>query len=392
NIIGKNVDNCPFTYDFSIDQVTSPSSSFLISCGNAKTAISATMRNRGDSNLTNIPLRLLYNGVTYRDTLAGPLVSNATMNFTFSDSLRFNTTGVNTFEVLSDFIGDENSDNDSIRIDLTVLGTTFTLPYIEDFEGNLNCATTNDCGATNCNLSGGWYNGTNGVDDDFDMRVDFGGTPSNGTGPSNDHNPGTGTGRYIYSEASGSCTFSDAITVTPCFDLTNTIYPEFSFWYHMNGTAIGRINVDVYSNGVWTNNVLNPISGTQGNFWQQASIDARPYIGQNVNFRITVTTGNSWSGDIAIDDISFVDKSLGLNEPVSNSSFLVFPNPSEGIFTLKFNELPTNNIQILDISGRIIEEVKIRSEVSKIDLSRYSKGIYFLTEINSGIIEKLIVY
>ena len=392
NIIGKNADNCPFTYDFSIDQVTSPSSSFLISCGNAKTAISATMRNRGDSNLTNIPLRLLYNGITYRDTLAGPLVSNATMNFTFSDSLLFNTAGINTFEVLSDFIGDENSDNDSIRIDLTVLGTTFTLPYIEDFEGNLNCATTNDCGATTCNLNGGWYNGTNGVDDDFDMRVDFGGTPSNGTGPFNDHNPGTGTGRYIYSEASGGCTFSDAITITPCFDLTNTIYPEFSFWYHMNGTAIGRISVDVYSNGVWTNNVLNPIIGTQGNFWQQASIDARPYIGQNVNFRITVTTGNNWSGDIALDDISFVDKSLGLNEPVSNASFSVFPNPSEGIFTLKFNELPTNNIQIIDISGRTIEEVKIRSEVSKIDLSRYSKGIYFLTEIDSGIIEKLIVY
>jgi hypothetical protein len=81
-----------------------------------------------------------------------------------------------------------------------------------------------------------------------------------------------------------------------------------------------------------------------------------------------------------------------LNERVQNASFLVFPNPSEGIFTLKFNELPTNNIQITDISGRIIEEVRIRSEVSKIDLSRYSKGIYFLTEINSGIIEKLIVY
>ena len=54
------------------------------------------------------------------------------------------------------------------------------------------------------------------------------------------------------------------------------------------------------------------------------------------------------------------------------------------MFTLKFNELPTNNIQIKDMSGRIIEELNIKSEISTIDLSNYSKGIYFLTERNSG--------
>ncbi len=118
----------------------------------------------------------------------------------------------------------------------------------------------------------------------------------------------------------------------------------------------------------------------------------RAYAGQTVNFRITVTTGNNWSSDIAIDDINFVDLSLGLNEGNLNNSFSVYPNPSDGMFTLKFNELPTNNIQIKDMSGRIIEELNIKSEISTIDLSNYSKGIYFLTERNSGVVEKLIVY
>ena len=230
------------------------------------------------------------------------------------------------------------------------------------------------------------------MDDDIDLRVDFGGTPSNGTGPNVDRNPGTGTGRYLYSEASGGCTFSDAVTISPCFNLTNTIAPEFSFWYHMNGTAVGRINVDMFTNGAWTNNIIAPITGSQGNSWQQATIDMRAYVGQTVNFRITVTTGNNWSSDIAIDDINFVDLSLGLNEGNLNNSFSVYPNPSEGMFTLNFNELPTNNIQIMDMSGRIIEELNIKSEISTIDLSNYSKGIYFLTERNSGVVEKLIVY
>ena len=395
NIIGKTATNCPFDYDVEILQIASPNSAFLISCGSGKTGVTVTLRNNGDSVAANVPLRLVYNGTTYFDTTAAPLASIATRNFTFSDSLVFTSSVANSFSVISDFIGDQNSNNDSLGLDLTVLGTTFTLPYTEDFESNLNCATTADCGTTACNLNGGWFNGLNGVDDDIDLRVDFGGTPSNGTGPSIDHNPGTGTGRYLYSEASGTgagCTFSDAVTISPCFDLSNTIAPEFSFWYHMNGANVGRINMDMYTNGSWNTNIINPINGSQGNSWQQATIDMRAYAGQTVNFRITVTTGNGWSSDIAIDDINFVDLSLGLNEGSLNNSFSVYPNPSKGVFTLKFNELPKNNIQITDMSGRIIKELNITSEVSTIDLSNYSKGIYFLTERNSGVVEKLIVY
>ncbi len=373
-------------------QISSPSSAFLISCGSGKTGISATLRNNGDSILANVPLRLVYNNTTYFDTLVAPLASNATINFTFRDSLIFSSAGTNSFSVISDYIGDQFTDNDSIGNSLTVLGTTYTLPYTEDFESNLNCATTNNCGTTICNLNGGWFNGLNGVDDDFDLRADFGGTPSNGTGPSLDHNPGNSSGRYLYSEASNGCYLSDAVTISPCFDLSNTIAPEFSFWYHMNGTSVGRINVDMYANGTWTNNIIAPINGSQGNLWRQATIDMRAYTGQNVNFRITVTTGTSWSSDIAIDDINFIDLSLGLNEGSLNTTFSVYPNPSDGIFTLKFNELPKNNIQITDMNGRIIEELNVKSEVSTIDLSSYSKGIYFLTERNTGIVEKLIVY
>ena len=392
NIIGKTVNNCPFDYDVEVLQIASPSSAFLINCGSGKTGITATIRNNGDSIAINAPLRLIYNGVTYYDTLASPLASNGTRNFTFNDSLIFSSTGNNRFSVISDYVGDQNRDNDSISTDLRVLGTTFNLPYTEDFESNLNCATTSDCGTTVCNLNSGWFNGVNGVDDDIDLRVDFGGTPSNGTGPSLDHNPGTGTGRYLYSEASNGCTFSDAITISPCFDLSNTIAPEFSFWYHMNGTAVGRINVDMYTNGSWTNNIINPINGSQGNSWQQAIVDMRAYAGQTVNFRIRVTTGNNWSSDIAIDDVNFIDRSLGINEGSINNNFSVFPNPSKGIFNLRFNEVPLNNIQITDMNGRIVEEFKVRTQEFVIDLSNYSKGIYFLTERNSGVVEKLIVY
>ena len=392
SMIGKAVDNCPFDYDLEVVQITSPNNAFLINCGGGKTGISVTLRNNGDSIAVHAPMRLVSNGITYFDTLTAPLAANATRTFTFNDSLTFATSGANSFDVIADFAGDQNRDNDSLRLDLTVLGTTFTLPYTEDFENNLNCATTFDCGTTICNLNSGWYNGVNGVDDDFDLRVDFGGTPSNGTGPSTDHNPGTGTGRYLYSEASNGCTFSDAVTISPCFDLSNTIAPEFSFWYHMNGTAVGRINIDMYTNGTWTTNIINPINGSQGNSWQQATVDMRSYAGQMVNFRITVTTGNDWSSDIAIDDVGFVDLSLGLDEKDENNSFSVYPNPSNGIFTLKFNELPTNNIQISDMNGRIVEELNVKSTTSTLDLSGYSKGIYFLTERNSGLVEKLIIY
>ncbi|NNM16333.1 MAG: hypothetical protein HKO56_06725, partial [Bacteroidia bacterium] len=138
---------------------------------------------------------------------------------------------------------------------------------------------------------------------------DAGGTPSSGTGPSVDHSPGTASGKYLYTEVSGSpvCANKTAMMMSPCIDLNGTSTPELRFWYHMEGTNMGSLHVDVFSGGTWTNDVMTPISGTQGANWLMAVVDLSSYVNQIINFRIRGVTGSSWSSDIAIDDIAVLE-------------------------------------------------------------------------------------
>jgi len=174
--------------------------------------------------------------------------------------------------------------------------------YTEDFETLAQGSTS--CGAT-ITLTNGWTNDTN---DDVDWTVDSGGTPSGTTGPSTDTNPGTATGKYLYVEASSSCSNSKAVLLSPCLDLSSLTAPVLSFSYHMNGSQQGTLEL-----GVSTINTPNitwiPIAtGNQGNEWKTVDgTTLSPVDDFQILFR--VTTGDGYMSDIAIDDIQIKEAS-----------------------------------------------------------------------------------
>lgn len=161
----------------------------------------------------------------------------------------------------------------------------FTLPYIQDFENSGN-------------LPYAWINANY---DDIDWIVNSGGTPSSGTGPSGDHT--TGSGYYMYIEASNpNYPDKEACLETPLFDLAGMNTAEMKFWYHMYGSGMGSLHVDIYSGGTWFNDVMPAISGNQNNVWHEMTIDLASYIGQGIKIRFRGITGSSYTSDIAIDD------------------------------------------------------------------------------------------
>jgi len=179
--------------------------------------------------------------------------------------------------------------------------TISSFPYNEDFEAEINCST--DCGDA-CLLSGDWANDTY---DQIDWTVNSGETPSILTGPSQDHNPGTADGKYLYIESSSGCYEATAILLSPCFDLGSLSNPGLTFWYHMYGSNMGTLTVEVSEellgvqcggwNSVWTQ------SGNQANQWLTAMVDLSSYSGV-VKIRFVGETGISYASDMAIDDIS----------------------------------------------------------------------------------------
>ncbi len=185
--------------------------------------------------------------------------------------------------------------------------TTSLFPYQQGYEGSL----------------GTW---TQAAGDDLDWTIDASGTPSNGTGPSSAAEGSS----YIYVEASGNGNGhpgKTAILNSPCFDLSALSNASFSFKYHMQGDAVGTLSVEVSTdNGSsWTN--IFSKSESQGDNWNQANIELASYVGSVVQFRFNTVTGNSWQGDIAVDDVtigeSVVDPGPGNCDVLNFSDFTV---------------------------------------------------------------------
>jgi hypothetical protein len=79
--------------------------------------------------------------------------------------------------------------------------------------------------------------------------------------------------------------------------------------------------------------------------------------------------------------------SLGLDN--SKSFIKIVPNPAQKQITV--TGLPVNGTIILtDFSGKTIKQILIQETTTLIDVSELANGIYFLTETNYGIHEKII--
>lgn len=189
-------------------------------------------------------------------------------------------------------------------------GGISTFPYNESFESSFG-AWTQDAG------------------DDINWTRDSGGTPSGGTGPST----GSDGSWYVYIEASaGNNPGRRAILNSPCFDFSGETEASVSFDYHMNGTAMGSLDLEISDDNGGSWSTLWSQSGSQGNSWNSVSLDLSAFAGGGVQLRFNGVTGNGWSSDIAIDNIS-----------VTNTAG---PPPAPSFTTLKETYLTTSSKQL----------------------------------------------
>ena len=80
----------------------------------------------------------------------------------------------------------------------------------------------------------------------------------------------------------------------------------------MTGNAVGQLKLEASTDdgGTWTE--VWTRSGDQGNSWNIADVDVSNYTGDTVKFRYVGTSGNSWQGDMAVDNITI---STGVTNP-----------------------------------------------------------------------------
>jgi hypothetical protein len=373
---------CPIAIDVALSGLDPLDQAQLLDCMVGNIDVDITLKNEGLNPLSNIPVHYQLNGGTaVNEIYAGPLNSGASITHTFATQIA-PIAGPNTLLVWSDMSGDGNSFNDSATSQFTYITSTVqTMPWNEDFETFTLCGTGQTCGAEICAMSNGFINEVNGTVDDIDWRTDQSGTPSTGTGPTTDYNPGTTTGNYLYLEAS-TCFSEKAELITPCIDLTSATGPQLDFAYNMNGASMGTLFVDVYSNGSWTNNV-DLLNGDKGPNWLIRSVSLSSFIGNVINIRFRGNTGSGYTSDMAIDDINVSDPlSTNLDDLSNNLNFSIYPNPSNGLYNYSYMGSTELSVELFDVNGKAVYSKTVSADTSVktgvIDIRDYADGIYMM--------------
>jgi PKD repeat protein len=316
-------------------EVSDPQGTISNCNGDGKLPIRVKISSLGPETFSHFNVTMEHNGMSFTDSISDTIGPGVSYIHEFADSLTF-VTGLNSYHVWHD-VTDDISTNDSSLAYLDYRDSVFVLPVSENFDLLSGCSTISDCELTSCSLGTDWFNHLNGQEDDIDWRVNFGSTPSTGTGPSYDHTTGTSLGNYIYLEASNGCTSHTALMSSPCIDLGTAQLPVLKFYYHMYGFSMGNLAVDVFSNGQWSQNVWN-LNGDQGDQWHMAEVNLTAYAGQVIKLRFRGTTGPDYGSDLALDDIEILSLTSA---------------PSVDFIASSYNDCVGSPIELIDQSGNL---------------------------------------
>ena len=176
-----------------------------------------------------------------------------------------------------------------------------SFPASVDFESETDHSTTaGDIGFEF--VATAWRNKTG---DNGDWRANSSSTPSPSTGPS-------GASTFLYIEASSPNYPNKTFELwSPPFNLSVLTYPVLTFQYHMYGTDMGSLTVQVSKDhGMnWTNDLdfmsSGAVAGDMGKEWRQGVLDLTTYQSEkSLVIRFKGITGSNYASDICLDDIS----------------------------------------------------------------------------------------
>lgn len=149
-----------------------------------------------------------------------------------------------------------------------------------------------------------------------------------------------------------------------------------------NLTQIQTANI----NGKSRDNIIHTGSNNTGPNSQDFTFDWTAPLtgGQKVTFyavgNAANDNGNTTGDYIYASTLEVIANTTNINTDDLASEFNVFPNPSNGVFTLVVNDLNFSNydLTILNTNGSVIFSTVIKQTSTEIDLSNTPKGNYIL--------------
>jgi hypothetical protein len=372
------------TVDAEVTAITSP---ILSGCGFSATEnVTITIKNNGTTALANIPVRYVLGSSTVNETTPATLTIAPGQTGSYTFTAKANLLAGGTYTLTASVLAANDGDPSNNSITRTIINPLVsTFPSIQDFESGVSGA-----GGLGT-LPAGWSRSASPVTTTYQWQVNAGPTSSTATGPNVDHTLGTAAGKYVYTEASNGTNTDEAYLISPCISLNGLTSPGFDFWYHMAGPAMGAMDVQVSANGGTTWTTLFTFTGPQQTAetdpWLKKTLSLAAYLNQTIQIRwkgTKTSTGNTFEGDMAIDDVKFY------NIPSADAELLAItsPNTSGCGFTATENVCITiknnGNVAITSIPVRYqIGSNPAVNETATVNIAPGTNGTYcFTTKAN----------
>lgn len=120
--------------------------------------------------------------------------------------------------------------------------------------------------------------------------------------------------------------------------------------------------------------------------WTRFSVPLCPEVSMGSAEKLSLFFSSSW-GDGAqgeaevgsvlfIDDIEFVNAPQGIDEAESANTWGVYPNPVQGELNVQVLKGQEANIEILDVTGKLVKKERIGEDNHQIDVNQLVTGIY----------------
>ncbi len=101
--------------------------------------------------------------------------------------------------------------------------------------------------------------------------------------------------------------------------------------------------------------------------------------------QVVYTTATGTNGSLAqgVQQTYEISATVGIKETSINLELSVYPNPITDYLTLKVDDFETLNFQLIDLQGKVIENKKVSSTSTSINVENLPKAIYFLNVVKN---------
>ncbi len=171
---------------------------------------------------------------------------------------------------------------------------------------------------------------------------------------------------------------------------------ELSWFYKSVGTWIDGYDVYITTGGmepygdidpgfspypIFHKEEAYPITNASDTIWNQYSASLNDWAGERVYF--TFHHNSTDKEMIMLDNFLIVEtNNMAINETELNG-ISIFPNPSNGVFTVTSNEADIYTIEVMNVLGEVVSTKTIEGMINEsFDMSNYNAGLYFVKVAN----------